>query len=138
MNILDFVTSVLVDAGHTVYGANSGSAAIDALDANPVALVMSDINMKGTDAGSQPAGQRQVRFLSGRLCNQRCFRGIQVKAPRCRWQRLVEETTQARTGAGYDHACAQPQSQTVKHLKFKFLKHCEGKTELLNSSLTRL
>ena len=39
INILDFVASGLVDAGHTVFGANSGSAAKDALDANPVPLV---------------------------------------------------------------------------------------------------
>jgi len=47
--ILEFVTSVLEDAGHTVYQASSAAAAIDALDANSVDLVMTDINMQGTD-----------------------------------------------------------------------------------------
>ena len=47
--ILEFVTSVLEDAGHSVYRANSAAGAIIALDANPIDLVMSDVFMQGTD-----------------------------------------------------------------------------------------
>lgn len=63
--ILDFVTSILSGAGHSVYRANSASAAMVALDVHPIDLVLSDVNMPGVDGYALAQDlRRSSRFSS--------------------------------------------------------------------------
>ncbi len=71
--ILEYVSSVLESAGHTVIRAGNAAAALDAIIANSVDLVLSDVNMQGMDGfalarnlrGMERFAEMPIVFVTG-------------------------------------------------------------------------